>query len=71
MELKPINPRRFREENGLSLRQFAILAGVNHSSLHRLEKGKDITLSAYFKIINAMSVIKRAKAKGIDIKSVF
>lgn len=49
--------RSLREEKGISVRQFALQAGVEHPQLINIEKGRvDLKLSTLNKISNALNV---------------
>jgi transcriptional regulator with XRE-family HTH domain len=49
--------RLLREEKGLSVRQFALQAGLEHPQLINIEKGRiDLKLSTIYKISNALDI---------------
>lgn len=49
--------RLLREEKGLSIRQFALQAGLEHPQLINIEKGRvDLKLSTIYKISNALDI---------------
>lgn len=50
--------RTHRQDLGLSLREFASLAGVSYTTVFRLEKGQEIELSAYLKLDETYGQIK-------------
>lgn len=45
---------RYREEKGLSRKQFATKVGVSHDSIERYEKGKSIRSYELFKIMDIL-----------------
>jgi transcriptional regulator with XRE-family HTH domain len=51
VEIKAIGEkiRAKRKQRGLSLRKFAVLAGVDHTTLLRLERGEDVKASAFLR----------------------
>jgi len=49
--------RSLREEKGISIRQFALQAGLEHPQLINIEKGRvDLKLSSLNKISNALGM---------------
>jgi len=49
--------RSLREEKGISIRQFALQAGLEHPQLINIEKGRiDLKLSTLYKISNALDI---------------
>ncbi|WP_316800610.1 helix-turn-helix transcriptional regulator [Pedobacter frigidisoli] len=49
--------RLLREEKGLSIRQFALQAGIEHPQLINIEKGRvDLKLTTIYKISNALDI---------------
>jgi len=49
--------RSLREEKGVSIRKFALLAGIEHPQLINIEKGRiDLKLSTLHKISKALDI---------------
>jgi len=54
------NLLRFRTMKGLSLRQLAILAEMEHHQILKIEKGGDLRLSSIYKLAKALDVAPQA-----------
>ena len=54
------NLLKFRTLKGLSLRQLAVLAEMEHHQILKIEKGGDLRLSSIYKLAKALDVSAKA-----------
>lgn len=59
--------RSLREQRGISLRQFALMTGLNKSHLSAIERGQlDMRMKSFGKILDGLGLSAEEFFKGMD-----